>query len=115
MMNPELKDAIKVLRAASRGGGKAIWGALAEDLDKSKRRRVTVNLSKIDRHTEEGDVVAVPGKVLATGFLNHKVTVAAFSFSGMAEEKIVASGSQAMSLRDLLEGDVEPSEIRILK
>ncbi len=115
MLNPELKRVIQTLNAASRKGGKAIWGALAEELDKSKRSRVIVNLSKISRHTEAGDVVAVPGKVLAAGSLSHPVTVAAYSFSEGAREKIAGAGSRAISLLDLLEEGVEPSRIKILK
>ena len=114
MLNSELKMAIRVLRAASRGGGKPIWGALADELDKPKRRRVAVNLSRIGRHSGEGDVVAVPGKVLASGYMGAGVTVA-YSFSEGARAKIVASGSQAVSLVDLLEEGVAPSRIRILK
>ena len=115
MLNSELKMAIRVLEAASRGGGKPIWGALADELDKPKRRRVAVNLSRIGRHSEDGDVVAGPGKGLASGSLGAGVTVAAFSFSDGAKAKIEASGSRAMSLVDLLEEGVEPSRIRILK
>ena len=115
MLNSELKMAIRVLAAASRGGGKPIWGALADELDKPKRRRAAVNLSRIGRHSGEGDVVAVPGKVLASGSLGTGVTVAAFSFSEGARAKIEAFGSRAVSLVDLLEEGVEPSRIRILK
>jgi large subunit ribosomal protein L18e len=67
------------------------------------------------RDTGEGDVVAVPGKVLASGSLGADVTVAAFSFSDGAKAKIIAAGSRAVSLLDLLEEGVEPSRIRILK
>jgi large subunit ribosomal protein L18e len=115
MLNPELKKVIQALDEASKKEGKAIWGAIAEDLDKAKRSRVAVNLSRINRHTEAGDVVAVPGKVLSAGSLGHPVTVAAFSFSEGALEKIARSGSRAISLLDLLEEGVEPSRIRILK
>ena len=114
-MNSELKRAIRVLGAASRSGGKPIWGALAEELDKPKRRRVAVNLSRISRHSGEGDVVAVPGKVLASGSIGGGVTVAAFTFSDGARAKIEASGSRAVSLVDLLEEGVEPSKIKIMK
>lgn len=115
MLNSELKRAIRILGAASRGGGKPIWGALAEELDKPKRRRVAVNLSRISRHSGEGDIVAIPGKVLASGSIGAGVTVAAFSFSDGAKAQIEASGSKAVSLVDLLEEGVEPSTIRILK
>jgi len=115
LKNPELKRAIQALATASKKEGKAIWGALAEELNKPKRGRTSVNLSKINRHTKEGDIVAVPGKVLASGSLNHPVTVAAFAFSEGAREKIEDSGSKAVSLETLLEEGTEPSSIKILK
>ena len=114
MMNPELKRTIQSLKAASRDGG-AIWAALADELDRPKRRRNAVNLSRINRHTGAGDVVAVPGKVLASGSLTHPVTVAAFSFSEGARQKIALAEGRAILLTDLLEEGFEPSQIKILK
>jgi len=113
--NPGLIETIEALKEASRSSGQAVWRALAEGLDSSKRRRVSVNLSRIDRNTGEGDVVAVPGKVLSSGGLTHPVTVAAFQFSGMAQRKIELAGGRAIGLRELLGEGVEPSEIKILK
>lgn len=40
MMNPELKRTIQSLKAASRDGG-AIWAALADELDRPKRRKAS--------------------------------------------------------------------------
>lgn len=115
MKNRQLIDTIQALEKASRESGAALWRALAEELDTSKRRRVAVNLSSIDRFAGEGDVVAVPGKVLAAGGLSKSVRVAAFSFSEGALEKIRAAGGEAMGLTELLEAGVEPSRIRIMK
>ncbi len=115
MMNPDLKRTLQLLKAASRGGGPAIWAALADELDRPKRRRNAVNLSRINRHTESGDLVAIPGKVLASGSLTHPVTIAAFSFSAGAREKISLAEGRAISLNDLLTEGVEPSKIKILK
>lgn len=115
MTNRQMADTIQALERASEETGKAVWGALAEELDRPKRRRVSVNLSSIDRNTEEGDVVAVPGKVLAAGSLSKAVKVAAYSFSEGALEKIRAAEGEAMSLIELLEAGVEPSRIRIMK
>ncbi len=115
MINNELMETIKTLKAASRISGKQIWRALAEELDRPKRRRVAVNLSRISRHTGEGQIVAVPGKVLASGSLSHPVTVAAYDFSETAREKIRLAKGRALTLRELLEEGVEPSRITILK
>jgi large subunit ribosomal protein L18e len=115
MKNQILIDTIKELENASKESGKAIWKALAEELNKPKRRRVAVNLSRLDRHTVEGEVVAVPGKVLAAGDLSKPIKIAAFSFSEGAVEKIKRAKGDHMTLDELLESGIEPSQIRIMK
>ena len=115
MKNQTLIDTINALRNASKESSKPIWKALAEELDSPKRRRVTVNLSRIDRHTEEGDVVAVPGKVLAAGNLSKPVKIAAFSFSEGAIEKIKLGNGEYLTLNELLDSGIEPKDIRIMK
>ena len=115
MMNSELENTIKQLKTAKKKTGQPIWGALAEDLDKPKRIRVDVNLSRINRLTKEGEVAVIPGKVLAAGRLEHPVTVAAFSFSDMAKEKIVAAGGEAKTLSQLAVEGVESSKVKLIK
>ena len=115
MKNQTLIDTIKALEDASKESGKALWKAIAKELDKPKRIRAVVNLSRIDRHTNEGDIVAVPGKVLAAGNLSKGVKIAAFNFSEGAVEKITAAKGDHMSLIELLESGVETSQIRIMK
>lgn len=115
MKNQALIDTIQALKAASEDSGKAIWKALAEELDKPKRSRVTVNLSRINRHASENEVVAVPGKVLAAGSLSKPLKIAAYSFSDGAVEKIKLVKGEYMSLEELLNSGVEASKIRIMK
>jgi len=115
MNNKMLIDTIQALENASKESGKAIWKALAQELDKSKRSRVAVNLSRIDRHTAEDEVVAVPGKVLAAGNLSKPVKIAAFAFSAGAVEKIKMAKGDYMTLEELLKSGIEPSQIRIMK
>jgi large subunit ribosomal protein L18e len=113
--NKQLIDTIKELEKASDESSKAIWSAIAKNLDKPKRSRITVNLSQIDRHTQEGDVVAVPGKVLAAGSLSKTIRIAACSFSEGAIEKIKSTKSEAMTLNELLNSDIQPKQIKIIK
>jgi len=115
MKNQTLKDTIKSLENASKSSGKAMWKALAKELDKPKRRRVVVNLSRLDRHTVEGDVVAVPGKVLAAGNLSKPIKIAAFNFSDGAIEKIKTAKGDYMTLEELIKSGIEPNQIRIMK
>jgi large subunit ribosomal protein L18e len=115
MKNQILKDTIETLEKASKSSGKAIWKALAKELDKPKRRRVAVNLSRLDRHTVKGDIVAVPGKVLAAGNLSKPIKIAAFSFSDGALEKIKTAEADYMTLDELLKSGIKPNKIRIMK
>jgi large subunit ribosomal protein L18e len=115
LRNLELLKTIKELKTAAKKTGKPIWAALAEELERSKRNRVAVNLSTIERHTGEGEIVAVPGKVLASGILTHPVTVAAFDFSGLAKQKILSSKGEVKSLTQLLTEGVDASKVKILK
>ena len=115
MMNPILKSTIRNLKKASSERSQPIWAALADDLDKAKRKRHSINLSNINRHTEAGQIVAVPGKVLASGSLDHPVTVAAFAFSDGALKKITEAKGKAMTLQELMESEPKPSEIKIIK
>ena len=115
MMNKELETTIRELKTAKKKTGQPIWGALAEALDKPKRIRVDVNLSAINRLTKEGEIAAIPGKVLASGSLEHPVTVAAYSFSNLAKEKIKAAGGEAKTLTQLVAEGVEPSKIKLIK
>jgi large subunit ribosomal protein L18e len=115
MKNQTLIDTIQALKDKSKESDRAIWKALAEELDKPKRNRVAVNLSRIDRHAAEDEVVAVPGKVLAAGDLSKPVKIAAFAFSEGAIEKIKLAKGEYMTLDELLASGIEPSQIRIMK
>ncbi len=114
MMNKDLERTISDLRTAGRKTGHPIYKALAEELDKPKRIRVSVNLSRISRLTEGGDVVAVPGKVLASGALAHPVTVAAYAFSDLARQKIAAAGGSTKTLQQLA-SDASASRVKLVK
>jgi large subunit ribosomal protein L18e len=111
--NPQLKELIDALKRASIENDVAVWKRLAEDLEKPSRARREVNVYKIDRHAEAGDVIVVPGKVLGTGQLTKDVTVAAYNFSGSAFEKIDDAGT-ALYLKDLVNDNPEGKDVRIL-
>ncbi|MHC1604845.1 MAG: 50S ribosomal protein L18e [Candidatus Methanofastidiosia archaeon] len=111
--NPNLVEIVENLRKRGYENNVALWIALSKKLSKASRKRSEVNLSKIDRFTKEGDTVAVPGKVLGTGNLNHKVTVAAFKFSETAKERIGKEG-EAISLEELMKRKPKGSNVKIL-
>ena len=89
------------------------WKRVAEDLEKPTRSRREVNLYVINDNTEPNETVIVPGKVLSIGDLDHKVTVAAWNFSGSAKQKINKSG-KAISIAELAKIHPEGKGVRIL-
>lgn len=103
------------LKAAERDTGAAIWRDIAERLEKPRRNWAETNLSKLERYAQDGDVIVIPGKVLAAGSIAKKVTVAAFSFSEAAAEGIKAAGGKAVSIRDLMAENPKGSKVRIMR
>ncbi len=112
--NIVLRKMIDRLYKASKTYNAPAWARVAELLSRPTRRRVAVNLSKINRYAEEGEMVVVPGKVLGAGTLEKKVTIAAYSFSATALEKIRASGSRAITLEEAVRENPRASRVRII-
>ena len=112
--NPQLINLIADLKKKSIDDSSGFWKRLATDLEKSNRSRRVVNLSRINRFSKDNETVVVPGKVLGSGLLNHKVTVAAFSFSDGAVDKLKKQNCEIISINDLLSKKTKISDIRIL-
>src|SRR4030042_3428125 len=111
--NPYLKQLIEKLKKKSLELNAPIWKAVAIKLGTPSRKRVEVNLSKIDRHTEKGDTVIVPGAVLASGKLTKTVDVAAWRFSPAAIKKIKDKG-KVLTIEDLLQENPRGSDVKII-
>jgi large subunit ribosomal protein L18e len=111
--NPLLQGLIQELKKKSVEHGVNIWKRIASDLEKPTRKRRIVNLYKINKYTKENETVVVPGKVLSVGDLDHPVTIAAFSFSGAALNKINKKG-KAMLINDLIKESPKGKRIRIM-
>jgi large subunit ribosomal protein L18e len=113
--NPELIQLINLLKKQSRENQANIWLDIAETLSKSRSLSVAVNLSTINRNTKKSDVIIVPGKILASGTLTHAITVAAFSASEKAKEKLGAAKAKYLSIQELVEKNPKGSNIKIIR
>ena len=89
------------LKKASKSNDAPIWLKLSKMALKTSRARRTVNLNKISQLTKDGDVVVVPGKVLGTGSMSHKITLCSFSISNAAASKVLESGGKIASFDDM--------------
>lgn len=113
--NPQVRKLLRLLREQGKKQKARIWLDLAERLERPRRSRAEVNLSQINRYTENGGVVAVPGKVLAAGRLDHPVTVAALTFSAPAKRKILAAGGNPLTLQQLLEQNPTGRGVKLME
>lgn len=112
--NPFVRMTIRMLKKASKEYGAPIWAAVAELLQKPRRKRIHVNLSKINRYTKPNELVIVPGKVLGSGNINHPVKVAALSFSRTAVKKIKNAGGECLTYRQLIEISPQGSHVKVI-
>ncbi|MEM2972164.1 MAG: 50S ribosomal protein L18e [Candidatus Bathyarchaeia archaeon] len=112
--NPQLIELIRFLKRQSRENKAKIWLDVAERLMKPSRKRVAVNLSRLNRHTKRNEVVVVPGKVLGAGTISHPITVAAFAFSEKAKEKIKSARGKCLSYFELVKKNPKGSNVKII-
>jgi large subunit ribosomal protein L18e len=112
--NPEIVQLIRFLKKQSKEKDAGIWLVVAEHLAKPSRQRVAVNLSKINRYTAKSETIIVPGKILASGTLDHALTVAAFDASDKAKEKMAAAKAKYMTIAELVEKNPQGSNVKII-
>ncbi|MHC1592543.1 MAG: 50S ribosomal protein L18e [Methermicoccaceae archaeon] len=113
--NPRIGSLVDALRAASRSADAPVWLELAKRLSTPTRGYVEVNVSRLNRHTSEGDTVVVPGVVLGAGILGHSVKVGALRFSQSAVEKIEEAEGACMSIEQMLESEPDGKKIRVFR
>jgi large subunit ribosomal protein L18e len=94
---------------------KPIWKKVAYELSRPRRQKVEVNLSKLEDYADPDVTVLVPGKVLGSGAVSKKITVAAFSFSESARKLIHENGGKAISIESLHKSNPDGRGIIILK
>lgn len=112
--NPMLIALIHNLKKKANENDAPIWKDIALRLEKPSRNWPEVNLDRINRYIRENEAALVPGKILSTGNLTKKVSIAAWSFSEKSQEKIKKAGGKCMSIEDLLKSNPKGKDVRIL-
>ena len=87
---------------------------ISPEIDALKIAEVILPLA-IETITTEDETVLVPGKVLGSGTLDHKVQVAALDFSQKAEDKIASAGGKCLDINLLLEENPTGSGVKIIQ
>ncbi|HIQ49870.1 MAG TPA: 50S ribosomal protein L18e [Nanoarchaeota archaeon] len=112
--NPLLRKLIEDLRTRGYKEKIPFLIKIADELSRQRRRRVEVNVGKINRLCKENETIIVPGKVLGYGILTKPVTVAAWKFSKQAMEKIKSAGGKTLTIEELVAKNPKGSGVRII-
>lgn len=113
-MSNATNDGMRQLIERLEASDAKILQAVAENVSRSTRNRREVNLSRINQHTEDGEMIIVPGKVLGGGEIDHKVTVYALKFSQAAADKLKKAGSSIQTLEQLSAENIAGKKVRII-
>ena len=112
--NPSLLTLIGDLKAQTRSNGAPLWRDVALRLESSRSNWAEPNLSRLSRHAADEDVVLIPGKLLGSGDVAGKPSVAAYSVSSGARSKIEAAGGRVLTIRELMNENPDGKGVRIL-
>ncbi|MDH2907574.1 MAG: 50S ribosomal protein L18e [Candidatus Nitrosotalea sp.] len=114
MTNQIVIQMVKTLRGASKKNKAPIWERLADLALKPTRAKRTINLGQLDKFVSDNDVIIVPGKVLGTGNLSHKITLCSFSISTTGAKKITQSGGKISDISQIIKDHPTGKGVKII-
>jgi large subunit ribosomal protein L18e len=113
--DPNLQTLIVELKRTSTKNKVKIWKDIAKLLSNHSRNRIVTNLSTVNRSSKEGDIVVIPGKLLGSGKILHKLTVSAWGVSGTAKGKLMEAGGKFLPISQLIKKHPKGKNIRIIR
>ncbi len=114
MTNQVVLHMAKELQVASKKNKAPIWSRLAELALKPSRARRVLNLGQLDKFVSDNDVIVVPGKVLGTGNISHKITLCSFSISTSGAKKVAQSGGKIIDFSQLIKNHPTGKGVKII-
>ncbi len=90
------------------------WKRIAYELNRSLRKGREVNLSLINKHSEAGETIIVPGKVLGNGEIQKKITLVAWRISKQAETKIKNAKGSVLSIPEFAKKNPKGTGVKII-
>ncbi|MGM5480794.1 MAG: 50S ribosomal protein L18e [Nanobdellota archaeon] len=112
--NDYVEELIRELKTLAIKKETPLWKRIAVELEKPTRQKREVNVFKIEQYARDGETIIVPGKVLGSGAINKKVTVAALNFSDSARDKILSKKGEALSIQALMDKNPDAKKVRIM-
>jgi large subunit ribosomal protein L18e len=114
MFPDTLNNTIWTLRNTLKKNRVPIWRAVIKELSRSRSNRRQVNIGQLAQVTKDKEVVIVPGKILGSGEISHKLTIWCFTISEVATRKILDAGGKILSLDSLVKKYPDGKGVRII-
>jgi len=87
---------------------------VSDILGKPARIGKEVNLYRLNKITKDNDIAVIPGKILASGKMEHSITVGVLKISALAKEKLEKANCKILSIKELMEKYPTGSGVKIL-
>jgi len=114
MFPDTLNNTIWTLRNALKKNRVPIWKAVIKELSRSRSNRKEVNIGQLAHVTKDKEVVIVPGKILGSGEISHRLTIWCFTISEAAARKILDAGGKILPLDSLVKKYPDGKGVRII-
>ena len=112
--NSSLVKTIAELKEASRKNDAPLWRSIATKLEGSSRNWPSVNVSRLEYHVNKNGKAIIPGKLMGTGIVTKKMTVAAYSFTESAREKINSAGGKCLTYNELIKKTPKGTDVVVI-
>ncbi|MEM1970861.1 MAG: uL15 family ribosomal protein [Candidatus Anstonellales archaeon] len=111
--NPLWQNTVRLLKKLNR----PFWRRVLELVDRSRRKRIEVNMRKINMFYKEGKIVIVPGKLLGGERLKHRAKIVAVDASKKVIRDIQKNGGEFIYMEDFLKNlnDIRYSDLMIIR
>ena len=91
------------------------WRAVAQIVSGSRKKYAAVNLKRLESEASDGDIIAVPGKVLGSGSIKKKLKICALYFSLSALHKIKQANGEAIRLLDEIKKNPNAEKVKLIR
>ena len=112
--NTLIDNTIWTLRQAFKTSKAPIWRALEKEFVGARTNRREINVRRLAEVTKSDEIIIVPGKVLGTGALDHKLTLCAFSISESAARKVLTAGGKIIMFEEMIKEYPDGKGVRII-
>ena len=112
--NSTLVKTIIELKEASRKNEAPLWRSIANRLEGSSRNWPSVNVSKLEYNVNKNGKAIVPGKLMGTGIVTKKMTIAAYSFTDSAKEKIQSAGGKCLTYNEMIKATPKGTDVMVI-